>query len=106
MSDKNLYSSNSEDAIAENKNQLKKPRMHKVILFNDDFTSMEFVITVLVEVFRKSMSEATQLTLQIHHKGVGVCGVYSYEIAETKVALVLQLAEKNEFPLQATLEEV
>ena len=82
-----------------------KPSMYKVLLLNDDYTPMEFVIHVLERFFQKNHDEATQIMLHVHRKGVGVCGVYPYEIAETKVTQVIDLARKHQHPLQCTLEK-
>lgn len=82
----------------------KKPSMYKVLLLNDDFTPMEFVIYVLERVFRKNREEANDIMLKVHEDGVGVAGVYTYEVAETKVDQVMTLARKNEHPLQCTME--
>lgn len=79
--------------------------MYKVLLLNDDYTPMEFVVHVLERFFSKSHEEATQIMLHVHRKGVGVCGVYPYEIAETKVTQVIDLARKHQHPLQCTLEK-
>ncbi len=84
---------------------LKKPKMYRVLLLNDDFTSMEFVISTLSDIFHKSEEDAYEIMLHIHNKGSGVCGIYTHEIAETKVAQVLSLAKKSEFPLRAIMEE-
>ena len=84
--------------------RVKKPRKYKVFLINDDFTTMDFVIEVLMRVFYKTAEESTQLMFEIHEKGQGLCGIYSLEIAETKVAKVVKMAQKNEFPLQCMLE--
>ena len=83
---------------------MKKPRLYKVLLHNDDYTTMEFVIHVLIEVFRKSETEATQIMLHVHTKGSGVCGVYTYDLAQTKVHQVTQLSRQNEMPLKCTME--
>ena len=83
----------------------KKPSMYKVILLNDDFTPMEFVIHILQRFFKMTTEEATQVMLQVHQKGVGICGIFTYEIAETKVNQVLSFAQQNEHPLQCTLEK-
>ena len=83
----------------------KKPAMYRVLLLNDDFTPMDFVVHVLERFFNKTQEEATDIMLQVHRKGVGVCGVYTYEVAETKVNLVMDFARKNEHPLQCTLEK-
>ncbi len=79
--------------------------MYKVIIHNDDYTPMDFVVDVLVEIFRKNSAEATQLMLRIHKKGKAVGGVYTFEIAETKVQQVHSLAEQSEYPLRASMEE-
>ena len=85
--------------------QLNDPPMYRVLLHNDDYTTMDFVIMILEKIFRKSASEATQIMLQVHRRGAGVCGVYPHEIAETRVEQVRQLAEGNGFPLLCTMEE-
>src|SRR5262245_35969826 len=82
----------------------KKPSMYRVVLLNDDYTPMEFVVRVLEHLFNKSREEATRIMLHVHNYGVGVCGVYPYDVAETKVAQVLDLARRNEHPLQCTME--
>ncbi len=82
-----------------------KPKMYKVILHNDDYTTMDFVVEVLVEVFNKTRQEATIIMLDVHHKGKGVCGVYTYDIAITKAEKVRELAIQRDFPLLATVEE-
>jgi len=83
----------------------KKPSMYKVLMLNDDYTPMEFVVHVLESFFGKSREEATQIMLHVHQRGVGVCGVYTYEVAETKVTQVIDYARKHEHPLQCTLEK-
>jgi ATP-dependent Clp protease adaptor protein ClpS len=94
-----------EDGLAVKvKVKTKKPAMYKVLLLNDDFTPMEFVVYVLERVFRKSRVEANDIMLKVHNEGVGVAGVFTYEIAETKVDQVMTLARKNEHPLQCTME--
>lgn len=85
--------------------KVKKPSRYKVLILNDDYTPMEFVVFVLERLFNKSRAEATRIMLHIHNHGVGLCGVFSYEVAETKVAQVLDLARRNEHPLQCTLEK-
>jgi len=85
--------------------ELQEPKMYKVLLHNDDYTSMDFVVEVLTGIFHKTEAQAVQLMLQIHEKGKAVCGIYSFEIAQTKAEQVKQLAKKNEFPLLATIEE-
>lgn len=83
----------------------RKPAMYKVLLLNDDYTPMEFVIVVLERFFNKSRQEATDIMLAVHRRGVGVCGIYTYEIAETKVNQVMDFARANEQPLQCTMEK-
>jgi len=84
---------------------LEEPRMFKVLLHNDDYTSMDFVVDILTRIFHKTQAQAEQIMLQIHEKDKAVCGVYSFEIAQTKAEQVKQLAKENEFPLLATIEE-
>ena len=84
--------------------KLTRPRLYKVILHNDDFTTMEFVVALLMHVFHHSESDAQGIMLHIHQHGIGIAGVFTYEIAETKVAQVRELAEKAEFPLLCTME--
>lgn len=83
----------------------KKPSMYKVLLLNDDYTPMEFVVHVLEKFFNKNSNEATDVMMHVHRRGVGICGVYTYEIAETKVAQVMDFARANEQPLQCTMEK-
>jgi ATP-dependent Clp protease adaptor protein ClpS len=85
---------------------VKEPPMFKVLLLNDDYTTMEFVVEVLMGVFAKTLEAATEIMLNVHQKGIGVCGVYPLEIAETKVDTVHSLAKERGFPLRCTLEEV
>jgi len=85
--------------------ELEEPKMFKVFLHNDDYTSMDFVVEVLMGIFHKNHAQAEQIMLQIHEKDKAVCGVYTFEIAQTKVEQVKQLAKQNEFPLLATIEE-
>jgi ATP-dependent Clp protease adaptor protein ClpS len=85
---------------------VKEPSMFKVLLLNDDYTTMEFVVEVLMQVFAKTLEAATEIMLNVHQKGIGVCGVYPLEIAETKVDAVHSLARERGFPLRCTLEEV
>lgn len=84
--------------------KLARPRLWKVLLHNDDYTTRDFVVEILQSVFRKSESEAVTIMLHVHRKGVGVAGVYPYDVAETKVATVRALARKREFPLLCTME--
>ena len=92
-------------AEVESDAELRKPPLYKVLIHNDDFTSMEFVVFVLQTVFGRSESEAIQLMLNVHNDGVGLAGLYPYEIAEMKVVKVTSLAQANEFPLLCTIEE-
>jgi ATP-dependent Clp protease adaptor protein ClpS len=85
--------------------ELEEPQMYKVLLHNDDYTSMDFVVEVLVGIFHKTHAQAEQIMLQIHEKDKAICGVYSFEIAQTKAEQVKQRAKQNEFPLLATIEE-
>ena len=85
--------------------QTKKPSMYRVLLLNDDFTPMDFVVHILERFFGKNRQEATEIMLHVHRRGVGVCGTYTYEVAETKVNLVMDHARKNEHPLQCTMEK-
>ncbi len=84
---------------------LDEPPMYRVLLHNDDYTTMEFVVGILMNVFRKSMEESTVIMLNVHRRGIGLCGVYPYEVAETKVETVHMLAEKAGFPLKCTMEK-
>ncbi|MEL0106032.1 MAG: ATP-dependent Clp protease adapter ClpS [Rhodospirillales bacterium] len=83
----------------------KKPAMYKVLMLNDDYTPMEFVVHVLERFFSKSHEEATQIMLHVHQRGVGICGVFTYEVAETKVTQVMDLARQHQHPLQCTIEK-
>ena len=82
----------------------KRPSMYRVLLLNDDYTPMEFVVLVLQRFFRMTIEDATRVMLQVHQKGVGVCGVFTYEVAETKVSQVLAVARRSEHPLQCSME--
>ena len=87
------------------KPKVKQPSMYKVVMLNDDYTPMEFVVMVLEHCFAKAHEEAIKIMLQVHQKGVGICGVYTYEVAETKVTQVMDLARQHLHPLQCTLEK-
>jgi ATP-dependent Clp protease adaptor protein ClpS len=93
------------EVVTETEKKLKKPPLYKVLLHNDDYTTKEFVVQVLQYVFHKEPTEAVQIMLHVHRRGIGVAGIYSYEIAETKVAVVESLARQNEYPLKCTMEE-
>jgi ATP-dependent Clp protease adaptor protein ClpS len=92
-------------ALEEAKPKLKKPPLFRVVLLNDDYTPMEFVVEVLELLFGMDRPKATRIMLEVHTKGKGVCGVYTYEIAETKVAQVSTYAQQNQHPLLCTMEE-
>ncbi len=83
----------------------RKPALYKVLMLNDDYTPMEFVVHVLERFFQKTREEATRIMLHVHRRGVGVCGVFTYEVAETKVTQVMDLARQNQHPLQCTIEK-
>lgn len=91
--------------VTKTKAKTKKPNLYKVLLLNDDYTPMDFVVYVLERFFGKGQEEATRIMLHVHHKGVGVCGVFTYEVAETKVAQVMDFARQNQHPLQCTMEK-
>ena len=84
---------------------LQEPKMYRVFLHNDDYTTMDFVVEILTRIFHKTTDQAVEIMLQVHEKGKGLCGVYTYEIAQAKVDQVKQLAKQNEFPLLATMED-
>ena len=92
-------------AIEEARPRLKKPPLYRVILINDDFTPMEFVVEILQGVFGMERTGATRVMLEVHTKGKGICGLYTYEIAETKVAQVTTIAQQQQHPLRCTMEE-
>ena len=109
MANEDQNNNNNEDfqrgVLLDTKPKTKKPSMYNVLLLNDDYTPMEFVIEVLEKFFGKRQDEATQIMLHVHQKGIGVCGVYTYEIAETKAVQVTNYARKYEHPLQMQLEK-
>ena len=90
----------------DHRTKLKEPPLYKVLLHNDDYTSMEFVVLILEKIFNKSTPEATRIMLNVHQQGIGIAGVYHKDIAETKVAIVQDLAQKNEYPLRCSMERV
>lgn len=91
--------------VIKTKAKTKKPSLYKVILLNDDYTPMEFVVEILETFFNKTHEEALQIMLHVHQKGVGICGVFPYEIAETKATQVMDMARRHQHPLQCTLEK-
>ncbi len=93
------------ETIAKPKTKSKRPSMYRVLLLNDDYTPMEFVVLVLQDVFNKTREDAMRIMLHVHNKGVGECGVYPFEVAETKVARVMDAARKNQHPLQCVMEK-
>lgn len=93
------------DIVYKSKNKIEYPKMYKVILLNDDYTTMEFVILVLSSIFKKNTDEAAKIMLEVHNKGRGVVGVYSYDVANTKINQVLSLAKQNQYPLKPIMEE-
>lgn len=105
MSEHRFESDLEHGVVTESKKKLKPPPVYRVLLHNDDYTTMEFVVEVLQTVFHKSLMEATQIMLHVHRTGIGVAGVYTYEVAETKIAMVEAMARHHEFPLKCTMEE-
>ena len=107
MVDKFNFEDDNESSIkTDTKNKVKKPSLYKVLILNDDYTPMEFLIYLLKIFFNKSNEEATKIMLHVHQNGIGVCGIFSFEIAETKVIQVLDTSRKNYHPLQCTMEKV
>jgi ATP-dependent Clp protease adaptor protein ClpS len=95
---------NDDVALATARPKLKRPPLYRVLLLNDDYTTMEFVIQVLQAIFHHPEEKAAQIMMHVHQKGAGICGVYTREIAESKVEQVIQYAQQNEHPLQCTME--
>ena len=104
MTDKEERIDDGDLAVKEAKPKLEKPKMYKVLILNDDFTPMDFVVMVLEQFFNMGIDKATQVMLNVHTKGVGVCGIYSREIAETKVDQVNQFSQSYQHPLMCTME--
>ena len=104
-SDNDKNNDSQRGVVLEAKPKTKKPSMYNVLLLNDDYTPMEFVIIVLAKIFNKKQEEATQIMLHVHKKGVGVCGTFTYEVAESKCKSVMDMAKKNEHPLQCSMEK-
>ncbi len=91
--------------VTKTRPKTKKPSQYRVILMNDDYTPMEFVVSILMGIFKKTQEEATQIMLDVHQHGVGQCGIYTFEVAETKVGQVIDAARRGQHPLQCTLEK-
>src|SRR6201990_3038431 len=91
--------------ITKTRPQTKRPNMYRVLLLNDDYTPMEFVVHVLERFFNKDRESATRIMLHVHHHGIGECGIYTYEVAETKVTQVMDFARKHQHPLQCVMEK-
>ncbi len=91
--------------VTKTRPKIKRPNMYRVLLLNDDYTPMEFVVHVLERFFQKTRDEATRVMLHVHHHGVGECGIYTYEVAETKVTQVMDFARKHQHPLQCVMEK-
>lgn len=94
-----------EQVGSQTRDQTREPPMYRVLLHNDDYTTMEFVVEILMYVFNKSPESAAKIMMNVHQKGVGVCGVYTYEVAETKVNAVHNLASESGFPLRCSMEQ-
>ena len=91
--------------VTKTRAKVKKPSLYKVLLLNDDYTPMEFVVHILEKFFAKNREDAVEVMLHVHRHGVGICGVFTYEVAETKVTQVMDLARQNQHPLQCTIEK-
>ncbi len=109
MANEDQNNNNNDDfqrgLLLDTKPKTKKPSMYNVLLLNDDYTPMEFVVMVLEKIFNKKQEEATQIMLHVHKNGIGVCGTFTYEVAESKCKSVMDIAKKNEHPLQCTMEK-
>ncbi|GBE13890.1 MAG TPA: ATP-dependent Clp protease adapter ClpS [Desulfobacteraceae bacterium] len=95
-----------EETLTRQKEEVREPPLYKVLLHNDDYTTMDFVVMILEHVFKKDTSEAARIMLNVHHQGVGIAGVYTREIGETKMAIVHSMARKHQYPLRCSLEKV
>ena len=104
MSNSREITRSSGTSVEEAKPRLKKPRMYRVLLMNDDYTPMEFVVTILRKIFRLTEEQSVQIMLKVHTEGSGVCGVFTAEIAETRVREVISLAREHQHPLKCTME--
>jgi ATP-dependent Clp protease adaptor protein ClpS len=107
MSDKPTFRTDSPrgEVVTKSRTKTQRPSLYKVLLLNDDYTPMEFVIHVLERFFSKSREDATRIMLHVHQNGVGICGVFTFEVAETKVAQVVEFARQHQHPLQCTMEK-
>ncbi len=94
-----------DDTTSKTHKKTKEPPMYKVILLNDDYTTMEFVVEILVYIFKRTPEDATRIMLQVHREGKGLCGVYTHEVAETKIETVQDAARENGYPLQCSMEK-
>lgn len=105
QNDENEQHGSHDLAVEEARPKIKQPPLYRVVLINDDFTPMEFVVEILESIFGMERTRATQVMLEVHTKGKGICGVYNFEIAETKVAQVMSIAKQQQHPLLCTMEE-
>jgi ATP-dependent Clp protease adaptor protein ClpS len=105
MSDRIYDDGTATGVVTKTKEKTQRPSLYKVLLLNDDYTPMEFVVYVLERFFGKSQEDATRIMLHVHNHGVGICGVFTYEVAETKVSQVVDFARQNQHPLQCTMEK-
>ncbi|HUB85886.1 MAG TPA: ATP-dependent Clp protease adapter ClpS [Rhizomicrobium sp.] len=96
---------NGTGVVTKTRTKTKKPSLYKVLILNDDYTPMEFVVHILERFFNKNREEAVQVMLHVHRHGVGICGVFTYEVAETKVAQVIEFSRRHQHPLQCTMEK-
>ncbi|PPR46588.1 MAG: ATP-dependent Clp protease adapter protein ClpS [Alphaproteobacteria bacterium MarineAlpha5_Bin9] len=99
------FNESEKEALLEKSSKLKKPSYYKVLLLNDDYTPMEFVVHILKKFFNKSEEDATKIMLHVHQSGIGICGIYTYEIAESKCKSVIEYSKKNQHPLQCNMEK-
>tara|TARA_B100001540_G_C15761076_1_gene621711 strand:+ start:201 stop:542 length:342 start_codon:yes stop_codon:yes gene_type:complete len=104
-SDNKQNPDNQGSLLLDTKIETEKPSMYNVLLLNDDYTPMEFVVYILENVFNKKAEEATQIMLHVHKNGIGICGTFTFEVAESKCKSVIEMAKKNEHPLQCTVEK-
>ena len=96
---------NGTGVVTKTRTKTKKPSLYKVLILNDDYTPMEFVVHILERFFNKNREAAVQVMLHVHRHGVGICGVFTYEVAETKVAQVIEFSRRHQHPLQCTMEK-